>query len=120
MGAAVRRRRACDPNGGEVDRMHLERWLDVLRLRLRSLLRCNAIEGELDRELRFHIDQEIEKNLRLGLAPPEARSAALRRFGGMAQIQEECRDMCRTSYVENFIRDMQYAVRMLVKARVSR
>jgi hypothetical protein len=42
--------------------MHLERWLDMVRLRLRSLLRRGAIEQVLDRELRFHLDQEIEAN----------------------------------------------------------
>ena len=90
--------------------MHPERWFDVVRLRLRSLLRRGAVERELDRELQFHLDQEIEKNVRLGLTPSAARSAALRRLGGIAQIQEECRDMRRTSYIENFVRDLQYAV----------
>jgi predicted permease len=98
--------------------MHAERWFDILRLRLRSLLRRSAVERELDRELGFHLDQEIEKNVRLGLAPSAARSAALRHLGGIAQIQEECRDMRRTSYIENLIRDLQYAGRTLVKAPV--
>src|SRR5690242_5904447 len=48
--------------------------------------------------------------------PSIARSAALRRLGGAAQIQEECRDMRRTGYIENFIRDLQYAGRTLIKA----
>jgi hypothetical protein len=98
--------------------MHLERWLDIVRLRLRSLLRRNALEGEMDRELQFHLDQEIEKNIRLGLPPAEARSAALRRLGAVTQIREECRDMRRTGSIESFFRDLQYAGRMLVKAPV--
>jgi putative ABC transport system permease protein len=98
--------------------MHPERWCDIVRLRLWSLLRRGAIEQDLDRELRFHLDQEIEKNVRLGLTPEAARSAALRRLGGIAQIQEECRDMRRTSYIDNFISDLRYAVRTLIKAPV--
>ena len=98
--------------------MHPERWFDVVRLRLRSLLRRGAIERELDRELRFHLDQEIVKNVRLGMTPSEARSAAIRHLGGIAHIQEECRDTRRTSYIENFVRDLQYAARTLVKAPV--
>ncbi|HXJ40245.1 MAG TPA: permease prefix domain 1-containing protein, partial [Bryobacteraceae bacterium] len=98
--------------------MHWERWFDVVRLRLRSLLRRGAIEQELDRELQFHLDQEIQKEVRLGRTPSEARSAALRRLGGVAQIQEECRDMRRTSYIENLVRDLKYAGRTLVKAPV--
>src|SRR5215469_15171123 len=98
------------------DGMHLERWLDIMWLRLRSLLRRDAVERELDRELRFHLDQEIEKNVRLGMAPSAARSAALQRLGGVAQIQEECRDMRRSSFIESSIHDLGYAGRILRKA----
>lgn len=95
--------------------MHSERWLDILRLRLRSLFRRGAVEQELDRELRFHLDKETEANQTLGLTPEGARNAALRRFGGAAQIQEECRDMRRTAYLENFVQDLRYAVSALRK-----
>jgi predicted permease len=93
-----------------------QQWFHIVRLRLRSLLRRNRVESELERELRFHLEQETEANLRLGLLPPTARQAAIRRLGGVAQIQEECRDMRRTSYIENFIHDMQYAIRALGKS----
>ena len=96
--------------------MNVQRWSHITRLRLRSLLRRNRVEGELERELRFHLDQEVDANLRLGLLRPEARQAAVRRLGGVTQIQEECRDMRRTSYVENFIHDLQYAIRALSKS----
>jgi predicted permease len=98
--------------------MHAEQWLDIVRLRLRSLVRRNTVERELQRELRFHLDQETEANIRRGLNPSEARSAALRRLGGVALIQEECRDARHTGYIESFFRDLQYTVRMLVKAPV--
>ena len=96
--------------------MHSERWFDVVRMRLRSLFHRGAVERELDRELQFHLDLEIQKNLRRGLTPREARAAALRRLGGIAQIQEECRDMRRTSYLENFLHDLPYAGRTLAKS----
>ena len=95
--------------------MHPERWLDIAHLRLRSLLRRGAVERELGRELRFHLDRETEKNARLGLTPEAAQYAAVRSLGRIAQIQEECRDMRRTSHIENFVRDLQYACRTLVK-----
>jgi predicted permease len=96
--------------------MQPERWRDIVHLRLRSLLRRGAVERELGRELQLHLDQEIEKNIRLGLTPEAAQTAALRSLGGIAQIQEECRDMRRTRHIENFARDLQYACRTLVKA----
>ena len=94
------------------------RWPGIARLRLRSLLRRSAVERELDRELQFHLDQEFEANLRRGLERSEAHSAAVRRLGGTAQIQEECRDMRGVTYLDQLVRDLQYAIRMLAKAPV--
>lgn len=96
--------------------MNLERWLDLVYMRLRSLLRRNRLEQELDRELQFHLEQQIAENLALGMPPAEARHAARRKLGGTAQIQEECRDMRRTDYLENLWRDVRYALRALRKS----
>src|ERR1035441_7326538 len=89
----------------------LRRW-DIVRMRLRSLARRQRVEEDLDKELRFHLEQQLEENLAAGMPPAEARRAALRKLGGVTQIQEECRDMRRTDYIENFWRDLRYALRM--------
>ena len=91
----------------------LSRMGDIVRMRLRSLARRNRVEEDLDRELRFHLEQQMEENLAAGMPPAEARRAALGRLGGVAQIQEECRDMRRTDWIETFWRDLRYALRML-------
>ncbi|HLK65317.1 MAG TPA: ABC transporter permease [Bryobacteraceae bacterium] len=78
-------------------------------------MRSGVLERELDKELRFHLDAETAANLRSGLPPAEAHLAAIRRLGGVAQIQEECRDMRRTDYFENFVRDLRYAARNLAR-----
>ncbi|HUK19029.1 MAG TPA: ABC transporter permease [Bryobacteraceae bacterium] len=96
--------------------MYVRRWWDIARLRLRSLVRRGRVEVELEKELRFHLERETEANLNLGLEPSPARLAAVRRLGGRTQIQEECRDMRRTSFLENFVRDVQYALRGLAKS----
>jgi predicted permease len=85
-------------------------------MRLRSIVRRGRVEQELDRELRFHLEQQVEENLAAGMVPAEARYAALRRLGGVEQIKEECRDMRRVHYVENLFRDVHYGLRMLGKA----
>jgi macrolide transport system ATP-binding/permease protein len=92
------------------------RALDVFRLRLRSLLRSKSVEEELSRELRFHLDQQIDENLAAGMPPEEARYAALRTVGRIAQIKEECRDMRRVAWFENTVQDLKYAVRVLAKS----
>ena len=63
------------------------RWLDKLLLRLRSLFRRGSVEQELDAELRFHFEQQIEQNLAAGMNAEEARYAARRTIGRMAQIK---------------------------------
>jgi hypothetical protein len=96
--------------------MNLRRSWDIVRMRLRSLARRQRVEEELDKEVRFHLEQQMEENLAAGMPPAEARSAALRKLGGMTQIQEECRDMRRTETIENFWRDLRYALRSLGKS----
>ena len=56
--------------------------LDALR-RLGSLVRRQKIEDRLDDEIRFHVEQQIEKNQRAGMRPDEARRQAMIRFGGV-------------------------------------
>ncbi len=96
--------------------MRPRRWRNILRMRIRSLFRRSQVERELEKELRFHFDQEMEDGRARGLSPEEARSVALKKFGGMAQIQEECRDMRKTGFVENLEQDLRYAIRILAKS----
>jgi predicted permease len=84
-------------------------------MRLRSLLRRSEVEWQLDKELRFHLEQQIQENLGLGMPPAEARFLALRSLGGVTQIQEECRDMRRTNYLEDLWQDLHYTFRTLAK-----
>lgn len=96
--------------------MNLRRWLGAIQMRLRSLVRRDRVERELDKELRFHLEQQIEENIASGFSPEEARYAALRRLGGAEQIKEECRDMRQTAYLEDLGKDLRYAGRALRKS----
>ncbi len=87
-----------------------------LALRLRSLFRKSRVEKELADELRFHLEKLIEEKVGKGMSPEEARYAALRELGGVEQIKEECRDMRRVNYIENFFQDLRYGLRMLAKS----
>ncbi len=91
------------------------RALNKIRLRLRSLLHRDRLEHELEAELHFHLDRQIEENIASGMAPSAARGAALRTIGGITQLQEECRDMRRITLIENLVQDLRYAVRALRK-----
>jgi predicted permease len=92
------------------------RWWDVVRMRTRSLARRRRVESDLERELRFHLEQQMEENRARGMTDEKARNAALRRIGGVAQVQEECREMRRVEYFEQFTQDLRYAARSLGKS----
>jgi len=89
------------------------RWHRKLFLRVRSVFRRSKVEVELDDELRDHLEQEIEANLRVGMPAVEARYAALRLIGSASAYKEECRDARGTSLLDNFARDLRYAIRVL-------
>jgi len=87
-------------------------WND-LRFRLRGLLRRHAVETELNEELRFHFDHEVEKHKRSGMSDEEAKRRARLSFGGHEQVKEDCRKAHGTSLIENTLQDARYAIRQL-------
>jgi hypothetical protein len=89
------------------------RWLDQIPLRLRSLLRKERVEQEMDEELHFHLECQIEENVKAGMSPEEARYAALRQFGGVEQIKEECREAWGVRFIETLLQDLRYGLRQL-------
>jgi putative ABC transport system permease protein len=84
-----------------------------LSMWLRTLVRRDAVESEMDREMRAHLEFEVEANLRAGMSPAEARRAALIAFGGMELTKEQVRDEWGTRAVESFFADLRLAVRRL-------
>jgi predicted permease len=91
------------------------RWLAKFRLRVRSLLLRTRVERELHEELRYHLEREIEEDLAAGLPPDDARLAARRSLGAVAQSMEECRDMRGVTFIEHRVQDLRFAFRQLRK-----
>src|SRR5262245_20157176 len=89
--------------------------LSRLKTALRALLRRTQVERELDEELRYHIEQQTEQNIRLGMNPAEASDAALKVFGGVEQAKELSRDTRGVRFVEELWQDLRFGVRMLRK-----
>ena len=79
------------------------------------LFGTKRLDNELDAELRFHIDRLADDLMASGMPPEEAHREAALRFGGEAQVAEECRDARGTARVESIIQDLKYAVRVLAK-----
>ncbi len=90
--------------------------LRMLMRRLRALFRKNDLERELDDEMLFHIEREIEQNVARGMSPQAARTAAMRSFGGgVEQFKEEARDARGVRLIEETRQDLRYAFRMMRK-----
>src|SRR5262245_40517693 len=89
--------------------------LNKLRLRLRALFIKSKMEEELDEEVRFHLEREIEENIVRGMTHEEARYAALRSFGGVERVKEESRDVRGIRLLEELWQDLRYGARMLRK-----
>jgi predicted permease len=96
--------------------MRLIHWFYTIPLRLRSLLRRRQVELELDEELRYHLERQIEENIAKGMTPGEARYAALRAIGGIELRKEECRDMRHVRWIEDLVQDLRYGLRTLRKS----
>src|SRR5690242_3987613 len=86
---------------------------DILRLRFRSLRSRGAVEDELDEELRYHLERQIDEYVAAGMPLREARLAALKSISGMEQRKEECRDMRGWNFFENLRKDLRFAFRQL-------
>ena len=97
--------------------MSIDRWLHIAVLRIRSLFRKSEVERELAEELQYHIDRQTEENIRArGMAPHEARLAALRALGGIELRKEEVRDTRGTRWLEELAGDVTFGMRSLRRA----
>src|SRR5215813_2207038 len=96
--------------------MCLKHWIYIVPLRLRSLFRRTQVEQELDEELRYHIERQIEENIAKGTTKEDARYAALRAMGGVERRKEECRDTRRVRLIEDLTQDVRYSLRTLRKS----
>jgi predicted permease len=91
-------------------------WATVFAARLRGLFEHKRLERELDDEVRFHLEMQIEDNLNAGMNPREARNAALRSSGGIEPMRETYRERRTFALVETTAQDLRYAVRTLRKS----
>jgi putative ABC transport system permease protein len=89
--------------------------LNKLKTALRALLRSSQAERELDEELRYHIEQQTEQNIRMGMNPDEAGFAARKAFGGVQQVKERSLDARGLRWLEEIWLDLRYGARMLAK-----
>src|SRR5260370_36961695 len=75
------------------------------------LLRRRKMEEQLEKELRFHLEQHANELIAQGCNPQEARRQARLAIGGPEQVKENCRDARGTPWLENLLPETRYARR---------
>jgi len=80
------------------------------------ILKLRKQESELDRELRFHIETQVEEKIASGMSPAEARRATRLEFGGTEQIKQECRESRSTQWLASILQDLRFGSRILARS----
>src|SRR5947207_3807660 len=81
--------------------------------RLLGLFQKDKRDAEMAEEMQAHLDLLIERNIAAGMLPHEARSAALRQFGGVEQTKEIAREQRVWRWADEFVQDVRFGARML-------
>jgi predicted permease len=92
------------------------RWFEQFRMAMLMLFHRQTQTARLNDELAFHLDQQVKENIARGLAPDEARYAALRAFGNPTQLRDEARSSWSWNWLERFLRDLRYGARTLSRS----
>ena len=70
-------------------------------------------DDELSEELQFHLERQAAENIANGMETREARRQARIALDGVERTKKECRDVRIGHNVENLVKDLRYAGRML-------
>jgi predicted permease len=91
-------------------------WLSELLRRLWMLIRRRQFDADLEEEIRLHLELREQEQLRAGLAPRDARYAALRRFGNETLLKEESYMVWGWEGWESFVQDATYGSRAMLRS----
>ena len=84
-------------------------WLS----RVANVFRADRVTDELDEELQFHVDSRARDLMTHGMTSEEAYREARRRLGNAGAIRERSRDVKLLTRLDDVVRDVRFAMRML-------
>ena len=91
------------------------KWFNILRDRIRALRQREDVINDIDREMRLHLEMQVDANIRAGMSPAEARETAMRSFGNLNRAVDAAYDVKGGGIFETLAQDIRYGVRMLAK-----
>jgi len=83
--------------------------------RLFGVFSKNRRNAEMAEEMQAHVDLLTERNIAAGMSLTDARNAALREFGGVEQVKEVARDQRVWRWADEFVQDVRFGARMLLR-----
>jgi len=78
---------------------------------MKPFWRRKSRDVELERELSFHVDEHVSDLIARGVPPDAAKREARLALGGPEQVKEQCREVRRTRWLDDLVRDGRYAIR---------
>jgi len=84
--------------------------------RILNWFRLRRLEGDLDRELQYHIDRRVTDLIHSGLPEPEAKRRVALELGGATQLREEVRDIWLSRWLRDFVHDLRFSVRSILRS----
>jgi predicted permease len=84
--------------------------------RLRNLWKKDALDQNLDDELRSHLDMRADDSVASGMSSNDARYDAQKRFGNATLMKERTRDMDLLAWLESVGQDIRFGARSLRKS----
>jgi putative ABC transport system permease protein len=91
------------------------KWFNILRDRLRAVRQRESVINDIDREMRLHVEMQVDANIKAGMSPTEARAKAMRSFGNLNRAVDAAYDVKGGGLFETLAQDIRYGVRMLAK-----
>src|ERR1051326_2151858 len=84
--------------------------------RILNWFRLRKLEGDLDRELQYHIDRRVTDLIHSGMQEPEARRRVALELGRPTQLREEMRDIWLTRWLRDFVYDLRFSARSILRS----
>ena len=91
------------------------KWFNILRDRIRALRQREDVINDIDREMRLHLEMQVDANIKSGMSQREAREKAMRSFGNLNRAVDAAYDVKGGGIFETLAQDIRYGVRMLAK-----
>ena len=95
------------------------RFLRMLLMRVRALVRGDAVDRELGEEIGAHLDRLVEEHMARGVPAGEARALALREFGPVSRIVEDARAARGITWIAQPWQDVRYGARLMRRSPLS-